>query len=84
MINEIKNYCNRINARLAKRASQLIKKLFQPLPQFCAGFQLASLKPTAPRIINNIDAIFNRLTDSCKNTIPIILINNIPKEHQIA
>jgi len=45
---------------------------------------LASLKPTAPRIINNIDAIFNRLTDSCKNTIPIILINNIPKEHQIA
>ena len=53
MINEIKNYCNRINARL-------------------------------PRIINNIDAIFNRLTDSCKNTIPIILINNIPKEHQIA
>ena len=38
MINEIKNYCNQINARLAKRASQLIKKLYQPLPQFCASF----------------------------------------------
>lgn len=44
----------------------------------------ASLKPTVPKIINRIDTILSRLTDSCRKTIPIMLIKNIPNAPKIA
>ena len=47
-------------------------------------YELAILNPTVPNIIKRIDTTFIILTDSCKNNMPMVLINKIPNAPQIA